>query len=144
MAPDETEAGRERLLLPVILAIDPGRAKSGLVVVRAGEVLARAVVATEELVARVSTWRDAFRPARLLIGGGTGHRAVLAQLTAAGMTLEVVPEADTTRRARARYFRDHPPNGWRRLIPRGLLSPPGPIDDYAALLIAEDYSNSRR
>jgi hypothetical protein len=144
MAPDETEVGRERLLLPVILAIDPGRAKSGLVVVRAGEILARAVVATDELVARVGAWRDAFRPARLLIGGGTGHRAVLAQLTAAGMTLQVVPEADTTRRARARYFHDHPPTGWRRLVPRGLLTPPIPIDDYAALLIAEDYLSSDR
>jgi hypothetical protein len=31
----------------------------------------------------------------------------------------------------------HPPRGWRRFVPRGMLLPPRPIDDFAALLIAE-------
>jgi hypothetical protein len=53
----------------------------------------------------------------------------------------VVPEAYTTLRARRRYFDEHPLRGWRRLFP-GLQTPPIPIDDYAAVLIAEDYLSS--
>jgi hypothetical protein len=142
MVPDERREGPPSLP-PVLLAIDPGRQKNGLVVVRDGSILARAVVAPDEVVARVRAWSDLYRPAHLLIGGGTGHRSVLACLHAAGLVVEVVPEADTTRRARARYFQDHPPTGWRRLLPRGLLTPPVPIDDYAALLIAEAFLRQR-
>jgi hypothetical protein len=143
MARDEAPDGPAGPVLPVVLAIDPGREKNGLVVVRAGSILARAVVTPDDLVPQVCAWRDAYRPAHLLIGGGTGHRDVLARLAAAGLIAEVVPEADTSRRARARYFHDHPPTGWRRLIPRGLLIPPVPIDDYAAYLIAEDFLEGR-
>jgi hypothetical protein len=51
----------------------------------------------------------------------------------------VVDERETTLRARARYFQAHPPRGWKRLVPRGMLLPPCPIDDFAALLIAERF-----
>jgi hypothetical protein len=143
MARDEPLDGTAVPLDPTVLAIDPGREKNGLAVVRAGSILARAIVSPEALVSQVCAWRDDYRPSHLLIGSGTGHRAVLTRLTAAGLIAEVVPETDTTRRARARYFQDHPPIGWRRLMPRGLLVPPVPIDDYAACLIAEDFLESR-
>jgi hypothetical protein len=51
--------------------------------------------------------------------------------------LRAVDEHGTTLRARARYFTDHPPRGWRRLIPRSLQTPPEPYDDYVAVLLAE-------
>lgn len=121
-----------------ILAIDPGRAKHGVAVVAPdGACLARAVVAPDELIARVRAESARHGPLRLLLGDGTGHRETQQALVAAGFTLEIVPERDTTRHARARYFREHPPTGWRRLLPLGLLVPPRPIDDFAALLLAE-------
>jgi len=46
---------------------------------------------------------------------------------------------ETTIRARARYFAANPPRGWRRIVPRGMLLPPRPIDDFAAVLIAERF-----
>lgn len=122
-----------------ILAIDPGRQKHGLAVLAAdGTCRERAVVATDALIERVHQSAARHAPVRLLLGGGTGHQAVLALLTAAGFQPEIVPERDTTRRARERYFRDHPPTGWRRFLPRTLLVPPRPVDDFAALLLAED------
>ena len=42
-------------------------------------------------------------------------------------------------RARELYFREHPPRGWRRLVPTGLQLPPVPVDDYAAILIARRF-----
>jgi hypothetical protein len=122
-----------------ILAIDPGRQKHGIAVVAPnGACRERAVVASEELIDRVGDTAARYGPVRLLLGGGTGHRAVLARLVEAGFAPEVVPERNSTRRARERYFREHPPTGWRRLLPLGLLVPPRPVDDFAALLLAED------
>jgi hypothetical protein len=56
-----------------------------------------------------------------------------------GVPVHIIDETDTTYRARALYFAEHPPRGWRRLLPLGLQVPPGPIDDYAAMLIARRY-----
>jgi hypothetical protein len=52
-------------------------------------------------------------------------------------------EAETTLVARRRYFRDHPPRGWRRLLPLSLQVPPEPYDDYAAAIIGERYLHAR-
>ena len=49
----------------------------------------------------------------------------------------MVDERATTLLARRRYFDANPPRGWKRLVPRGMLLPPRPIDDFAAVLIAE-------
>ena len=122
-----------------VLAVDPGRDKCGLAVVDARDgVLARGVVPTTVVGAVVQDWVRAHRPVVMAVGGGTGLRAVRKALSSVDLPVEVVPEAFTTRRARKRYFEEHPLRGWRRLFP-GMQSPPIPIDDYAAVLIAEDY-----
>jgi len=69
------------------------------------------------------------------------YGALLPELSALFPNIPVLsaPERNTSLRAREVYFREYPPRGWRRLIPRGLLLPPRPIDDYAAFLIAIDW-----
>jgi len=74
--------------------------------------------------------------ARLLVGDGTGARAVVAALAARGRPVERVDEVGTTEVGRRLYWRDHPPRGAWRLIPLGLRVPPRLIDDYAAYAIA--------
>jgi RNase H-fold protein (predicted Holliday junction resolvase) len=73
------------------------------------------------------------------IGRGTNAAAVSEIVATLGLPVVLVDERETTLLARARYFDDHPPRGWRRWVPRGMLLPDRPIDDYAALLIAERY-----
>ena len=51
----------------------------------------------------------------------------------------LVPERDSTLRARDRYFRDQPTPWWQRLLPRGMRVPPRPVDDYAAVVLAEEF-----
>lgn len=125
-----------------ILAIDPGRDKCGLALVDlAGQALSLQVVARCDLPAAV---QDALRRAdvqHILVGDATGGRDVRQQLTALLPAVPILsaPERNTTLRAREVYFRDAPPRGWRRLVPHGLLLPPRPVDDYAALLIARDW-----
>lgn len=128
---------------PRVLAVDPGRDKCGLAVVdpRLG-VLERGIVPTETLERSVRQWIREHRPLRLVMGAGTSHRQARKRLDGLGLPLEIVPEGHTTERARARFFAEHPPQGWRRWIPVGLQVPPLPVDDYAAVLIAEDYLES--
>jgi RNase H-fold protein (predicted Holliday junction resolvase) len=123
-----------------VLAIDPGREKCGLAVLdtEAG-LLERRVVARRELPEVIRDWCDRYQPDLLLLGSGTGSRDLARPLSALAVPLRRVPERDTTRRARGRYFADHPPRGWRRLIPLSLQTPSLPIDDYAAWIIAEEF-----
>jgi len=128
-----------------LLAIDPGRAKCGLAVVAGPappQCLERAVVETARLtlaVADILRRRPDIR--KILIGGGTNSATLRRALEATfpQVSLETVDEYNTSARARQRFIEDNPAPGWRRLLPPGLRSPEVPYDDYAAILLAEDY-----
>lgn len=124
-----------------MLGIDPGTQKCGFAVVRTpgAPPVELGIVATPALGARVVELLAAHSPRAIALGGGTHRLAVLSQLEATGIPIHFVDERDTTLLARARYFLAHPPTGWRRLVPRGMLMPPRPIDDFAAVLIAERF-----
>lgn len=114
-----------------LVAFDPGRNVGVAYVASSGELLAGHIVAAEEL-ATIAIPGDA----TVLVGGGTGHRAVLAALRARGLEPELVDESATTLSARELYFRDHPARGLGKLVPTGMRSPARGIDDYAAYAIA--------
>ena len=123
-----------------ILAIDPGRDKCGLAVVGMDRrVLSREIVPPDQLATCAAGRARQFPGARIVMGRGTGGREARRALRAAEIDPIAVPEDGTTLAARQRYFRDHPPRGWRRLLPISLQTPPVPVDDYAAVLIAERY-----
>lgn len=81
--------------------------------------------------------------ALLLVGDGTGTARVQEVLKQRGLPFVVVDETGTTLEARTLYFRDHSPPFWMRLLPRGLWSPPRPIDDYAAYAIVLRHLGGR-
>ena len=127
-----------------VLGLDPGTRKCGFAVITelGAKPLALGIVPIEVLPERLREIA-ARTPIRLAaIGRGTNVATVAGAVRELGIPVELVDEHETTLRARARYFEDHPPRGWRRLIPRGLLLPDRPIDDYAALLIAERFLGS--
>ncbi|MCL5102838.1 MAG: Holliday junction resolvase RuvX [Armatimonadetes bacterium] len=129
----------------VVLAIDPGRSKCGLAVVRrmAGgpfEVLHRGVIETSELAATLADLSARFGPDVIVVGDGTNSPSVAhvaEELEAAPVLM--VDEKFTTILARKRYFKENPPKGLRRLIPTSLQTPPRPCDDYVAVILAENY-----
>jgi RNase H-fold protein (predicted Holliday junction resolvase) len=122
-----------------LLAIDPGRDKCGLAVLDERGVVARGVVPTATIGQVAYRWSREHDVSEVVLGDGTGYRRVRRDLHGIDLPIAVVPERGTTWRARRRYFAEHRPRGWRRLLPLGLQAPPVPIDDYAAVLIAEDY-----
>lgn len=125
-----------------VLGIDPGTRKIGFALIAdaLSPPLALGIETLEGLFPRLSPLLETHPIRAVALGGGTNAAAVGALLGGLGAPVHVIDETDTTYRARALYFADHPPRGWRRLIPLGLQLPPRPIDDYAALLIARRYA----
>lgn len=123
-----------------VLSVDPGREKCGLAIVDSQRgIVARGVVPTGTVSTIARDWVRQHRPQSIVIGSGTAVRKIRESLAEIGLPVEIFPETNTTLRARARYFAEHPRRGWRRLVPTTLQTPPIPVDDYAAVLIAEDY-----
>ena len=128
-----------------VLAVDPGREKCGVAVVdRQQGVLCRQVVDTTALVAAVAELLEKFGCRQVILGDQTASenvRQLLQPLQDRGLVNEIVfiDEHGSTAEARSRYWLEVPPTGWRRLLPRGLLSPPCAVDDFAAIILAERY-----
>ena len=126
--------------MDAVLGVDPGRAKAGFAIVDAsGAVLASGIAPIAALHERLAGLLANHRVGALAVGSGTNARAVEASLAALGLPVYEVDEYETTRRARELYFQEHPPRGWRRLLPVGLQVPPRAIDDFAAILIARRF-----
>lgn len=122
----------------VILAVDPGRGKCGLAVVDGTAVMARAVIARDDLGAVLRSWKQKFAIAEVVVGNRTGveEAAAVVRRELPGIPLTLGDEAGATLEARRLYFNDHPRRGWRRLLPVELQVPPEPYDDYAAIVVA--------
>jgi len=128
----ENQAGK------LYLGIDPGREKCGIALL--DEAFDSTILLTCEISQLTENVNEALAgrsPEVIFIGDGTGHSEVKAAVQAAfeGIRLEFVDERHSTEKARELYFRDHPPRGILRFIPRGLISPGKMIDAYAALVI---------
>ena len=128
-----------------VVAVDPGREKCGVAVVdRQQGVLCRQVVETTALVAAVEELLEKFGCRQVILGGQTASgtvRQFLKPLQEQCLMDEIIliDERGSTEQARARYWQEVPPTGWRRFLPRGLLSPPCAIDDFAAIILGERY-----
>lgn len=124
-----------------VLGLDPGTRKCGYAILTAlgAPPLTLGIAPVEALAERLRELLAQTPIAIAAIGRGTNAPAVAAMARELGLPVALVDERETTLLARARFFDDHPPRGWRRFMPRGMLLPDRPIDDYAALLIAERY-----
>lgn len=131
------------------LAIDPGTRKCGVAVVQSeGELrtLYREVTPTQDLPGVILRVCAEYAPHVVLIGNATNARVVadvVRALLPAAVPVEFVPEAFSSERARARWCLENPPvNLWERLLP-GFRTPNVPVDDYAAVILAEQYFASQ-
>ncbi len=124
-----------------VLGIDPGTRKAGFAIVDSsdGAVVDRGIETIDALLARAKMLVERHEVTTIALGQGTNAHALNEALASLGVTVRLVDERETTLRARSLYFADHPPRGWRKLIPLGMQVPPRPIDDYAAVLIARRY-----
>ncbi len=124
-----------------ILAVDPGRDKCGLVVSDKTTILDRSVVSMADLPNVLREWGTRYHVSQVALGDRTGHETVEGHVAEQlpGVPIALVKEVNTTLLARRRYFTDHPPKGWRKLLPISMQVPPEPYDDYAAQVILEGF-----
>lgn len=125
--------------MSIVLAIDPGRDKCGIAVLSPqGDVLLHEIVPTGALETRVSELAAEYAP-RIIMGDGTTSAATKARIEAQVGAVTLVDEYRTTEEGRRLYWAENPPRGWRRLVPRGLLTPTVPVDDFAAVALARRF-----
>ena len=126
-----------------VLAIDPGREKCGVAVLASdGRVLVQEVVATAALDAAVGALIRAYEP-NVIMGNGTTSADAKKRVEALGVSVTLVDEYRTTDAAKCAYWEAHPPRGWRRLMPRGMLVPRVPVDDFVAVILAQRFLEKR-
>lgn len=129
-----------------ILSIDPGTAKCGFAVVRRdGEriiVLHHEVSPVDQVLPRSEAFLKQFDIHTIIVGNATQGKAILRLLRKSlpeDTSIGLVREDHTTEQARERYWQEHPRHGWQKLLPKSLCTPPCPYDDYAAVVLAENY-----
>ena len=131
----------------MIAAVDPGREKCGVAVVAMdGSIEKRLVVPTPALQEEIASILADGRIQVLLCGDGTGSAAQAGMLQELAVHHKVqflfVDEKHTTEEARKLYWQQQPPQGWRRLLPTTMQTPPVPVDDYVAVLLAWKYQKN--
>lgn len=131
--------------MSMVLAVDPGREKCGVAVVSPEAVLLRAIVPTAEIGLTCGYLLARHPHLQVIVGDATGCSVVMQAIRQANPEADVaaVPEAFSTLAARNLYAADHPPRGLERLLPAGMRIPPRPVDDYAALSLAQAFLAAR-
>ncbi len=126
------------------LGIDPGSSKTGLAVADgSGRIVFLQVVQTAELATALAACRQSWQPAAIVIGNGTNSSRVaeVVRRVLPDLPLHVIEEAHSTEEARQLYWQENPPQGWRKIVPLGLLVPVEPLDAYAAAVLLKRFLN---
>lgn len=130
----------------VLLGIDPGRSKTGVALVDAsGTILRLNIIFMDNFAEELTRFLQADRPDICIIGDGTTGKTMQDTFAERLPQLPVIVcnEAHSTEEARALYWQLNPPQGWRRIIPLGLLTPQEPLDAYAAVVLVRRYLHSQ-
>ncbi len=124
-----------------ILAIDPGREKTGIAILKNSDVLEHKIINSEELVQIIKSLLEKYIIKTIVMGNGTSSKKKYDLLKQEFIDRDIVliNEYRTTVEARKLYFQENPPKGWKKLIPLGMQVPPVPVDDYAAIVIGRKY-----
>ena len=133
------------MAINIVLSVDPGSEKCGVAVVtRFSAVLFQQVVSIERLSETIQTLIKDFAIQAILVGNSTCSVKIKTKLELEISALQEivvlsVDEYASSQEARDRYWQENPPRGWKRFLLLGLCFPPVPIDDYAAVILAERY-----
>ena len=124
----------------LVLAIDPGRNKCGLLLANLDKalVLEGKVLGVDSLIDYIRELIDTNPIELILLGNGTSSE-YWEKTFNCFLPVELVDEEGTTLLARERYWEMRPPDKFLRFIPRSLLFPPKNLDAVAALVIVERY-----
>lgn len=128
-----------------ILSLDPGSDKIGTAVLTSeAEEKEKAIIKKEEIIKHLTEVFDHYDINIIVVGNGTGAESLIKEikdnLDIDDKAIEVIDEEYTTEEAQARYLRDKPMSRYEKLLRKFInWKVNKPLDDYAALIIAEKY-----
>jgi RNase H-fold protein (predicted Holliday junction resolvase) len=124
------------------IGFDPGKDKCGMAIVDADQQPTwHQVVRSDSVLEQLAKLLATHSIDLLIMGDQTASKQWQAKLQTAfpALTIVQVDERYSSLEARDRYWQMYPPQGLARLLPRGMQTPPGPIDDIVAILLVERY-----
>lgn len=124
------------------LGIDPGRSKTGLALVDGkGKIVSLHIADSQNINNEILEFTKENCPAQIVLGNGTNSRNICEAVRKVlpNIAASLVEEAHSTEEARALYWEENPPQGWKKLVPIGLLVPPIPLDAYAAVILVRRF-----
>ena len=128
-----------------LLSLDPGRDKVGAAVLsRDGEEKEKTIIKKEELVKHLTEVFDKYDINIIVLGNGTGAEELIEEIKEnidiKGKKIKLIDERYTTEEAQARYLAEKPMSRYEKLLRKFInWKVNKPLDDYAALIIAEKY-----
>ncbi len=129
----------------VILGFDPGRDKCGVAVMGIDRQLQyHQVVSAKDAIATIEDLYQNYPISLLVMGDQTTAKLWKQQIQeklSPTLNIILVDERYTSLEARDRYWLMYPPKGLIKLLPKGMRTPPRPIDDIVAILLIERYLN---
>ncbi|MEQ8169076.1 MAG: pre-16S rRNA-processing nuclease YqgF [Candidatus Eremiobacterota bacterium] len=126
----------------IILSIDPGREKCGVAILSSHKgVICHKVIMTDNFLDELNHIISPYNLYCIVLGDRTACSEIRKKLSSVKSEKGIVSvdEHMTTELARKRYFIENPPEGFKKFIPRGLMVPPEPYDDYAAIILGERF-----
>ena len=129
----------------VILGFDPGKDKCGVAVMGLDRQLQyHEVVSSSSVIAAINDLYQKYPISLLVMGNQTTSKRWKQQIQeqlSSTVNIILVDERYTSLEARDRYWLMYPPKGLNKLLPKGMRTPPRPIDDIVAILLIERYLN---
>ena len=125
-----------------ILGIDPGSSKTGAALLDGcGNIIRLDILWMDDFAKNLTEFLQTAKPETCIIGDGTTSMNLQQTLTAILSDIKIVvcDEAHSTEEARDLYWQLNPPQGWRKFVPLGMLTPPVPLDAYAAVVLVRRY-----
>ncbi|MEG4206054.1 pre-16S rRNA-processing nuclease YqgF [Microcoleus sp. Pol7_A1] len=129
----------------MILGFDPGKDKCGIAVMSTdNNVSYHEVVPSESAISTIQSLCEQFSIELLVLGDQTTSKSWKQKLTQSlspALKIVRVDERYSSLEAKERYWQMYPPTGLDRLIPKGMRTPPRPVDDIVAIVLIERYLN---
>ena len=131
--------------MPRVLTIDPGKSKCGLILAEISEKkVYKAIILKSELLENyVRNLINAEDISQIIIGNGTTSKEIKEKLYFLKKKIITFEEKNTTYRAKARYFELFPISGLKFLMPREFFILDKNLDAISALIILEDYCETK-
>lgn len=129
----------------VILGFDPGKDKCGVAVMGLDRQLQyHEVVSSREAIATIDDLYQKYPISLLVMGDQTTSKRwkqEIQEKLSPTVNIILVNERYSSLEARDRFWLMYPPKGLTKLLPKGMRTPPRPIDDIVAILLIERYLN---